>query len=861
MYMKKLFTATMICCLLLSASLTSISQRNEKTIRQMEAFPITDGERHAYTEGRGVWISWETGDVGVKAFNIFRISKSGRELVNPQMIVRQPASQSYFDGEGELGSVYEIESLDSEGTRSLSANFAAEYVSKLEDVAGRTANELLALSSVDGNLESTTLNLPQELRNEVKKSSSLSNLQNQRAVAALVGVKIGIRKDGLYRVLRSELQSAGFDVNTDRTKWQLSVSGVEQAIIVENTGAFIEFYANAVEAIESDFRYYYLINGSVAGRRMPTRVSRPLSGPVVGDNYQQTFLMKQRKNYIYDILNGDAENYWGDIISNSSTSFQINLSGIDTTAVKSVMNVAVQGFVGNTHLVNVTINGHAIGSFSGTAEQNFGREFLVPTNFLLEGVNTLTLATSSNDFVLFDSVKVNYSRKFLADQNKINFYTVGYRKALVTGFASPNIRMFDLTTEGEPIQITNLNIAQNGGTWNVNLPAYRPRVMFGIEDSAIRRDASIIPNTASSLATPTHSAQLVILAYGDFMAAAETWANYRRSQGISVEVIDIADVYDEFNFGIPSSRSITDFLFYAENNWQVPPGYMLLLGDASYDPRNYQNFGYLNLIPSKMVNTVYLETSSDEALADFNGDGLSEIAIGRIPARTSLQVTNALAKVMRFETPTMQNLNRGAVFACDVPNGYDFCGMNQALMAQIPNMPSVLVRRGLAPPANEFELDPIGQPNLINAINSTTGKYVVNYAGHGVVSSWVNQDFFGTFNFIGAAGFPQVNNVNKESIFTMLTCLNGYFIQPNATGLAEVALHYQNGGAVASWASTGKTTPDVQLVLALRFYSQLSAGNITRIGDLIRDAKTQVPGNSDVRLSWALLGDPMLKVR
>ena len=851
----------MICCLLLSAGLTSIAQRNEKNLKRTETFPVTDGERHAYTEGRGVWLSWETGDIGAKAFNIYRISKSGRELANPQIIVRQPANQTYFDNDGELGSVYEIESISSEGVRSLSVSFAVEYVSKLEDVAGRTADELSALSSVNGNLESTSLNLPQELRNEVKKSSSISNLQNQRAVAAQVGVKIGIRKDGLYRVLRSELQGAGFDVNTDQTKWQLSVSGVEQAIIVENTGAFIEFYANAVEAIESDFRYYYLVNGNAAGRRMPTRVSRPSSGTVVGNNYQQTFFMKQRKSYIYDILNGDAENYWGDLIASSSTTFPINLSGIDTTAAKCVMNVTVQGFVGINHLVSFKVNGNVVGSFSGTGEQNFGQEFLVPTNLLLEGANTLTLATSSSDFVLFDSVKINYTRKFLADQNKINFYTNGYRKAVVTGFASPNIRMFDLTTEGEPIQVTNLNIVQNGATWNVNLPAYRPRVMFGIEDSAIRRDASIIPNTASSLATPTHSAQLVIVSYGDFMAAAETWANYRRSQGISVEVIDIADVYDEFNYGIPSSRSITDFLFYAKNNWQVPPGYVLLLGDASYDPRNYQNFGYLNLIPSKMVNTVYLETSSDEALADFNGDGLSEIAIGRIPARTSLQVTNALAKVMRFETPTMQNLNRGAVFACDVPNGYDFCGMNQALMSQMPNIPSILVRRGLAPPANEFELDPMGQNNFINAVNSTTGKYVVNYAGHGTISSWVNQNFFGTFNFIGADGFPQVNNVNKESIFTMLTCLNGYFIQPNATGLAEVALHHQNGGAVASWASTGKTTPDVQLVLALRFYSQLSAGNITRIGDLIRDAKTQVPGGRDVLLSWALMGDPMLKVR
>jgi len=50
-------------------------------------------------------------------------------------------------------------------------------------------------------------------------------------------------------------------------------------------------------------------------------------------------------------------------------------------------------------------------------------------------------------------------------------------------------------------------------------------------------------------------------------------------------------------------------------------------------------------------------------------------------------------------------------------------------------------------------------------------------------------------------------------------------------------------------------------VMGLRFFNQVSAGNMTRIGDLIKDAKGAIPGGSDVRLSWALVGDPTLKVR
>lgn len=95
----------------------------------------------------------------------------------------------------------------------------------------------------------------------------------------------------------------------------------------------------------------------------------------------------------------------------------------------------------------------------------------------------------------------------------------------------------------------------------------------------------------------------------------------------------------------------------------------------------------------------------------------------------------------------------------------------------------------------------------------------------------------------------------------MLTCLNGYFIHPVNNGLSESLLKKSNGGAVAAWSSTGLTTPDIQEVMARRFFKQLGIGAMNRIGDLITDSKTVVTGGRDVRLSWVLLGDPTLKVR
>jgi len=111
-----------------------------------------------------------------------------------------------------------------------------------------------------------------------------------------------------------------------------------------------------------------------------------------------------------------------------------------------------------------------------------------------------------------------------------------------------------------------------------------------------------------------------------------------------------------------------------------------------------------------------------------------------------------------------------------------------------------------------------------------------------------------------------MNNPGHEAILTALTCFNGYFIRPDADGLSESLLKATNGGAVAAWSSTGETTPDVQQVLALRFYQQLGQSNITRLGDLIIDAKlylAQHPPSpvDDVLNSWVLLGDPMLRIK
>ena len=200
-------------------------------------------------------------------------------------------------------------------------------------------------------------------------------------------------------------------------------------------------------------------------------------------------------------------------------------------------------------------------------------------------------------------------------------------------------------------------------------------------------------------------------------------------------------------------------------------------------------------------------------------------------------------KTVVWEALSPNYPNRGAVFAYDFDNGYPFSLMSLNLRNQIPDVPSTFVFRGEAN----------ANTNLVNALN--TGKYIVNFSGHGTAGSWGGSPVF--FNVFSVPSLSEHN----PSIYTMLTCSNGYFHWLYFPSFAEELTFAPNKGAVVAWASTGQTTPDVQEQMALRFYQKLGQGTLPRMGDLVKDAKTIIEGGSDVRLSWALIGDPMLKVR
>ncbi len=875
--MNRTASIFLLFVVLLSGSLLLFGQKRGRSIPSPVAANavLSFDSIQAISEGEGVVLRWRTSnDTANFGFYVYRVTNQGRELVNGAMIpgaVFRPTlpgheSEPYelYDMAGSVSTVYVIECNLVGGMISSSSTFGVEWVRNLATVTGRSRQDFENVElSRNPVVLHDDLTLDKDLSDIVEAAQPEADLGTHRWVVSQPGAKISVQFEGFYRVTRAQLETAGFNVNSPSANWRLFMEGVEQAIIVGPTDDYIEFYGKGMDTPESDTRVYYLLADSNPGLRIQTKVLRNVGGAVQARSYRASLEYRERQEFRPKARNGDAENYFGRVITSTpmASPIAIDLTAVDLTAATCTVRVKLIGIGGNSHNVRVAINGNVGGFVPGTGVWTpYEATFTVPTSFLVEGANSFDLTEdNSTSSSLFDSIEVSFARGFKASANRLSYFTPNYRKVDVTGFTTSSVRVFDTTYPGLPQEVLGLPIVQDGATFTAKLPSHRAMVMYAAETSAFLAPTAVTFNNGSTLSTRNNLGAFLVISHSDaaFMAVAQQWANYRATVpggAYVTKVVDVADIFDEFSYGSSSADAIKDFLEYAHSTWATGPSYVLLIGDSSYDARNYQGFGRWNLVPTKFVDLIFETSGSDEALADFNHDGLAEMAMGRIPARDTFALNIALNKTTGFETLANQSLDRGGLYAYDRPEGFDFEGMSYGLRAEMPaSMPSTFVSRGLPPP-NQMTVDPNARANLINALN--TGMYIVNYAGHGSVGTWASTNFFSSLDA------PSLTNGTRQSIFTMLTCYNGVFFrpEPNGESIAERLLFAQNGGGAVTWASTTETTPDFQFTMGARFYNEVGASNLKRIGDQIKAAKSTIAG-SDVGYSWVLLGDPALKVR
>ena len=103
----------------------------------------------------------------------------------------------------------------------------------------------------------------------------------------------------------------------------------------------------------------------------------------------------------------------------------------------------------------------------------------------------------------------------------------------------------------------------------------------------IESPQAIVLERPSRLTDTSTRADYIMIAHRRLREAIEPLAEFHRSQGHDVEVVDLQDIYDEFAGGVARPWALRDFLSHAYHRWSRPaPRFVLLVGDASWNGKD-----------------------------------------------------------------------------------------------------------------------------------------------------------------------------------------------------------------------------------------------------------------------------------
>ena len=366
---------------------------------------------------------------------------------------------------------------------------------------------------------------------------------------------------------------------------------------------------------------------------------------------------------------------------------------------------------------------------------------------------------------------------------------------------------------------------------------------FGASHTAPR------PAAAFGLRSATNQADYLLIAPRAFLAAAEPLLQRRHDQGLATRAVAFEEISDEFGHGQPSAEAIKGFLSFAFQSWARPsPRYVLLLGDSSYDPRNFIGTSQPSPLPALWTKTSYLWTVSDPQLAAVNGeDALPDLAIGRLPAATVEEAQKLVEKLLAWED-SGQGLSGAALLVADNPDlAGDFeANVRDIAASLLPGRSQLLLLR---------ELGAGTRPAIQDAMNS--GLSLLSYVGHGGAAVWASENVWNSWDA------PSLQAQSRQPVLLTMNCLNGYFVAPAFDSLSESLLKAEGRGAIAGFSPSGLSLDGPAHQYHRALMAELTGGKHERLGDAVlaaQKAYAQTGLMPELLGVYHLLGDPAMRI-
>jgi len=828
---------------------------------------------HATPQWRGgAILEWKTRDeVRNLGFNVYREDATGRHRLNPSIIAGsalvlrrgrpQHAAKTYrwMDTLAYAPDVsYWLEDVDLNGSKAVHG--PPEIEAESQSAASITAAPLLAhLNHAAAAMETKAI-LPGPLPHFARPIAVVDLSVRRAVLAGEPAVKISVQNEGWYHVTQPQLVAAGLDPRANPRSLQLFAEGIEQPILVLGNqfgqlgpNYSIEFYGTGIDTPFSGDRVYWLTWNGQLGKRIT--LDAATSGGNEATSFSATVVREDRTTYFAILLNGeDKDNFFGSIVTSDPVDQELIVAHSVRDGAPVTLDVTLQGVTdAQQHTVSVSFNGASLGAMDFANQQNYKVAFPIDPNLLQDGSNivNLTALNGDNDVSLVQSIALHYSHSFAADADWLRLQANSGSRVQLTNFTSPQIRVFDVTN---PLAIQQVPgaVALQGSTYGFDftvpgsLASGQSRTLVAVDASSLSAPSGLSHHAANNLEERADGANIIVITHLDFVSSIAPLVQLHQRLGQSVRVITADELFDAFNYGERSPFAIHNFLRLASTQWRIRPQAVLLVGDASLDPRNYLGFGDFDFVPTRLIETAAMKTASDDWFTDFTNTGFPTIPTGRLPVRTATEADAVVAKIVEYESGYGTGAwNSQALAIADQTIGADFTSSTNAVANSLSK--TLKVTKILAD-----QVDPqTAKQQILNAINS--GQVLVNYLGHGSVEQWSFSDLLD--NSDAAA----LNNGNRLPVFLMMNCLNGFFQDVYTQSLAESLILAPKGGAVAVWASSGFTDAPPQASMDQALVQLLQANPRMSLGQAILLAKSQTT-NRDVRRTWILFGDPAMHV-
>ncbi len=743
-----------------------------------------------------------------------------------------------------------------------------------------------------------------------------------------------VNQDGIYHVTYADLQTAGMDVdNVDPTTFYMHNQGEEVAIYVfgeeDNSfdpGDYLAFYGEkfrgallaeryasmmdpgngqpgnnwfwlcASEACDlagafeqyTDDNIYSLTEGGTPGPRMGTVNGTPLDGPLA--TVYTTTVRAEQSNYwwSYEFESEDVW-FWSRIQPPSSslpftTTFPVELTAV-APGYEATLHAEVASFNFTSgypdHHTQIRLNaGTPVvddAYWDGRARYAFTAQ--VSPNSVVNGTNNLLLTllpdvSPGSVYMFFDFFEITYARLFVAsaDQLKFTRYAPGTWKYEITGFDSPSVEVYDLTNPFLPVRVLNPIISGNGPYTT----SFQRTDGVTASYYTVGGNSYLTPDTILQYQPPNFAsmpeADYLFITHEDFIPSLQPLAAYYTAQGLSVAIVDVDDLYREFNDGIYHPIAIKNFLAFTFANWQTPPTYVTLVGSGHWNFKNYgaPTMPYINPPPVYMPpNLAYIDpwqgqTDATNLLATIIGDDtLPDLHIARVPVSSSTEMDAFVQKTLAYQTQPVQEWQRNHMFVADnIPDpAGDFIASAEAVISSYlegdPYYQPIRIYE------NDFGCTTSNSPpcNAVTyAITNTlniTGSLLVNYFGHGSFNRWSNEQIF--IN----ADVGTLDNPTQLPIILSMTCLDGYWLYPNNDSLARTLLIAADKGAVATFSPTGLGVATGHDLLTRGFYEALFTQGRWELGAATLQAKVKLflaDHSYDLMHTFTVFGDPALHI-